>query len=265
MSIYSCLNKQKTISAIILFIFGCVTFLFAQEPRLLHEAGGSYVAPASGENEESLSELQKQARMYRNQGVEFQRMGNLEAAMSLYQKAVALDPAYAVAYNDLGIIYEANGLIDQAQDCYLRCIQIDPTFLSAYTNLGLLFEMKRDLDSAAYYWEKRVKLGSSNDPWTKKAEQHLEDVRMALSSRPLEYIKEREAMKMLKEFQAKNAILKRDNKEQARDFFEKAKICYKNGDEVTALKLAIDARQLDPANTEIEEFTDKVQARLLSK
>lgn len=51
----------------------------------------------------------------------------------------------------------------------------------------------------------------------------------------------------------------------ARQVFETAKRKYKDGDEVTALKLAVDAAQIDPANREIAEFIERTQARILSK
>ena len=143
MRIYSCQNSIRNI-AIILFIVGLASFLFAQEQSLdlatnrgyvenqgIPETkkgtvifkGGSTAASSSilsGQEEKNLSELQKQARSYRAQGLELQCIGNMDAAMSLYQKAIELDPAYPVAYNDLGIIYEAKGLIDRAEESYLN-------------------------------------------------------------------------------------------------------------------------------------------------
>jgi len=245
----SCQNKARFITAIIILLW-LTTFLFAQEPNL--------------------TELQKQARNYRAQGVELQRTGNIDEAMALYQKAIELDPSYQIAYNDLGILYEGKGFIDRAEECYLKAVKIDPDYLSAYTNLALVYENKRDLKKAAFYWEKRLELGSSDDPWTQKARQRLEDIRLVLSNRPFEDNQEQEIVKFLKDVEAKKSILKKDNKEKdnkalAKDYLGKAKVKLKDGDEVTALKIAIDAEQLDPSNSEIKEFTNKIQTRLLSR
>jgi len=251
-----------------LFILGFAPYLFAQEPSLDSTVESRNL---SGQKEKNLSKLQKEARDYRAQGLEYQRIGNLEAAMSLYQKAIQLDPSYSVAYNDLGIMYEANGLIDRAEEAYLKSIKIDPNYLSAYTNLALLYENKRDLNKAAFYWQKRAELGSPDDSWVQKAKQRLEDIRLVLSSKPFEDSREKEVVGLLKDVTVKKSILKKDkkdkkdNKQLAKDCFEKAKLRLKKGDEVTALKLAIDAGQLDPTNREIEEFTDKIQERLLSR
>jgi len=217
------------------------------------------------EDNSNLSELAKQARVYRTQGIQLQQHGDLDGAMNLYQKAIELDPAYAVAYNDLGVIYEAKGFVDRAEESYLKAVKIDPSYLSAYTNLALLYQNKRELDKAAVYWKKRAELGSPDDPWTEKARQRLEDIRFALSDNPIEDLKEQEAIGLLKDVANQKTLLKKDNRELAKFHFKKAKQSYNKGDEVTAFKQAVDASQLDPSNAEIEEFIDKLQRRLLSK
>ena len=215
--------------------------------------------------EENLSALQKEARDYRLKGLDFQRIGNLDAAMALYQKAITFDPSYAVAYNDLGIIYEAKGFLDRAEESYLRAITIDPYYLSAYTNLALFYENKRDLDKAAFYWKKRADLGSIDDPWTIKARQRLEDISLVVSDDPYKNMREQEIFGLLKEVEVKKELLRKDNKTLAKDCLERAKAKFNKGDDVSALKLAIDASSLDPDDYDIKEFVEKVQARLLSR
>jgi tetratricopeptide (TPR) repeat protein len=234
----------------------------AQPPREYgYQAAGQ---PKAKDRRENLSLQQKQARMYRQQGLEFQRIGNLEAAMSLFQKAIELDPGYAVAYNDLGILYEANGFYDRAEDSYLRALKIDPDYLSAYTNLALFYENKRDLKKAEYYWQKRVELGLPDDPWTQKAEQRLEDMRLVLGEKPIES-KEQDIIELTKDVAAKKAIIRYDDKALAVILFERARESYKNGNLPHALKQAVDAQLLDPSNKTINDFVDKLQTRLLSR
>ncbi len=129
--------------------------------------------------QEDADQLHLQAQQYRQAGLEKQRIGNLSEAMSLYQKAIAVDPGYAVAYNDLGVVYEAMGLPARAEESYLKALKIDPGYLGAYTNLALFYENKRDLEKAAFYWGKRAQIGSPDDPWTQKAARRLKDIRMS--------------------------------------------------------------------------------------
>lgn len=213
----------------------------------------------------NLTHTQQQARDYREKGLQFQQQGDYSSALSFYQKAVELDPTYCVAYNDLGVLYEASGQSSRAEECYLKAVQIDPTYLSGYTNLALYYETKRDFDQAAKYWKKRADLGSPNDPWAKKAQQRYTDITLSLSARPLEDLKEKEALDMVRQVGAEKDLLQKDNKELAKSYFEKAKRNFQKGDDVTAFKQAVDAIQLDPDNDEIEQFVEKIQTRLLSK
>lgn len=215
------------------------------------------------EQPQNLSELQKIARQYRQKGLEFQNVGNSDEATTFYQKAIELDPSYAIAYNDLGIIYEVRGFIDQAEASYLQAIKVNPRYLSPYSNLALLYENKRDLSKAIFYWEKRVELGSPDDPWTQKAKGRLGDIQLVLEKKPLQSSREQEIVNLIKDVSAQKAILRQDDKALAKAHFEKARRSFAREDYTVALKEAMEVMQLDPANTEIEDFIRKVHARML--
>ena len=244
--------NKKIYIVVILFVLCRTSLVLAKEHDVSSKAG-------------NLTMFQQQARSYRMQGLELQREGNLDLAMGFYQKAVELDPLYGAAFNDLGVIFEAKGLMDRAEDAYLKAVQVDPSDLSAYTNLALIYESKRDLDKACFYWSKRAQLGLPDDPWTKRAHNRIKDINMVLSDRPGENAREKEVIALLKDAAEKKSQLRKDNKELMKYYFEQAKQKQKKGDDVTALKLAIDASQLDPSNSEIEEFIAKIQDRLLSR
>ncbi len=225
---------------------------------------------------EKLSDLQEQARIYRNQGGQLQSRGDLDDAMAFYQKAVEVDPAYAAVYNDLGVIYEAKGWVDRAEDSYLKAINADPNYLSPYSNLALLYENKHQLDQAAFFWEKRAELGRPDDPWTQKAMSRLEDIRLVLGQRPDVSSREEEILTFMQDVSANLSALKKqdnqpykkveqDNRDIAKDYFNKAKISYEKGDYVTALKQASEAQQIDPSNRNVDRFIEELQRRLLSK
>lgn len=243
--------KKIGINTIILPIILCTNcLLFAQEQSL-----------------DKLSTLQQQARVYRNQGLESQSSGDLDTAMSLYQKAVELDPTYAVAYNDLGVVFEAKGFSDRAEQSYLKAIKIDSNYLSAYSNLALFYENKRDFEKAYIYWKKRAKLGSPDDPWTIRAKERIKDIRMVKEGADFELeSREQEVTSLMKEVLNRKSLLKdTDEKTQVQKYFEKAKQSYDRGDYALSRKEALDALALDPANREIEEFIEKAQTKALSR
>lgn len=84
--------------------------------------------------------LRDQAVGYREDGFEAQRHGDLANAMTSYQKAIALDPSYAVPLNDLGVVYEQRGEFQAARGVYERALRIDPNYLEANANLGTLYK-----------------------------------------------------------------------------------------------------------------------------
>lgn len=211
------------------------------------------------------SELEKTGRAYRQQGIDAQRIGNINEAAKFYQKAIEIAPNYPAAYNDLGVLLEASGEPERAEQLYLKSLEVDPGYLSAYTNLAMFYETKRDLDKAALYWNKRAKLGDPEDPWTMKAIQRLSDLKLVLSNTPIDDIREQDVINLNKDIANKKDVMNRSDAALARDDFAKAKRFYIEGDLATALKKALDAQQLDPSNTEIENFIEKVRTRALTE
>jgi tetratricopeptide (TPR) repeat protein len=123
-----------------------------------------------------LTEIQKQAIMYRQQGWHLQEEGKIDEALTYYQKATLLDPNYVMAYNDTGIILEAMGYPEQAEQMYLKAIKVDPNYPDSYSNLALLYEEEKDYSNAILYWIKRATFGGSGDAWAEAARKRLEDI-----------------------------------------------------------------------------------------
>ena len=243
---------KKTILIFSFFLFAATSYLFAVEKFDANH-------PAE------LTNLEQQARDYRDEGLKYQNMGDLDSALKLYQKALELDSKYPVVYNDLGVIYEAKDMPDRAESSYLKAIKADPYYLSAYSNLALLYENKRELGKAAYCWRKRLELGDINDPWTQKAKERLEDIHLALSPRPVSYIREREVVSLAKDVVNEKYILKKDDSALARKKFQDAQASYSKNDYAAAIKDALDAQYLDPDNKDIEDFIEKTQNRALTR
>lgn len=215
------------------------------------------------EEEAKLNPSQKLARGYRQQGLQLQQIGNLQGAMSFYQKAIALDPFYPVVYNDLGIVYENLGMDQEAEKSYRRAVEIDSGYLSAYSNLALFYERKRDLDKAAENWAKRAELGMPDDPWTIKANQRVFDIRMVTGNNINP--EELQTLGLVRETMDRKELLRKSDSALSKDYLEKAQLYYDRGEDLKALKEAVNAQQIDSENSEISEFVDKIQRRLLTK
>lgn len=237
--------------------------------------------------QDDLTEMQKQARIYRVQGQDLQNEGNINEAIPYYQKAILLDPGYVAAYNDAGIAFEAKGWTERAKEMYLEAIKIAPDYPNSYTNLALLYEEQKDYSNAALYWAKRALLGEATDPWKEAAMKRVEDI-ACIQPEIYSYIRSqyRESPQQLSESQSssiESGLLqpqeslnlslfsedaakdsqKLDSKARALSYLEEARENFSRGQYVTALKYATIAEYIDSSNSEISSFVEQVRKTLL--
>ena len=117
--------------------------------------------------------LREEAITYRAQGYEAQRRGDKDAALSLYQKAAALDPTYPTPLNDTGVLLEEGGRLQEAEQAYQKALAINPNYLEPHANLAMFYERTGQKEQAIFHWMKRYQLGDPYDPWTARAEERL--------------------------------------------------------------------------------------------
>ncbi len=160
-------------------------------------------------------QLKEQAYSYRKEGYRLQNMGDLEEALTYYQKAIQIYPYYYQAYNDLGIVLEEMGNDEEAKKMYEQALVINPHYLPPYTNLALLYEKLNNKKKAIFYWTKRLLLGKDKrDQWWYEGREHLLRLGMPFKlkkelfsgeisslSQKLIYKREQERLKLLEEVQ----------------------------------------------------------------
>jgi tetratricopeptide (TPR) repeat protein len=117
--------------------------------------------------------LREEAISYRTQGYEAQRRGDNQSALSLYQKAAALDPSYPTPRNDIGVLMDQLGRLDDAELAYKQALELNPNYLEPHANLAMLYERTGQREKAIVHWLKRYELGDPYDPWTSRAEDRL--------------------------------------------------------------------------------------------
>ena len=117
--------------------------------------------------------LREEAASYRAEGYQAQQRGDKTAALAGYQKAAALDPAYATPNNDTGVLLEEEGRLDEAERAYQRALELDPNYLEAHANIAMLYERTGQREKAIYHWMKRYQLGDAADAGTARAQERL--------------------------------------------------------------------------------------------
>lgn len=152
------------ISAVNIFFSFRAGFILADEQN----------SPLAGET--GLNKSQKQAMIYRLDGLRLQKSGNIEEALSFFQKAIEADPGLAAVYNDIGIIYETMDSPELAEKAYLEAIKLDQEFAGSYANLALFYESQNQMDKAVFHWAKRAEMGLEDDPWRKKAQDRYNEL-----------------------------------------------------------------------------------------
>ncbi|MFH1578334.1 MAG: tetratricopeptide repeat protein [Candidatus Omnitrophota bacterium] len=210
---------------------------------------------------DELSLLQKQARIYRTQGLELQKQGRMEAAIIYYQKAIKLDPNYVAAYNDLGIIYEVKGWPDRAEEIYLAALRIDPNYLNIYSNLAMFYEQKKDFARAVSFWKKRIELGAADDPWVEKAKQRLRVLVQFEPELQEEFLRQ-EAAKLSKDIESKKKIERLGELAEVEKLTRDAKTAFESEDYEKSLSSINLALIVFPQDKALLAFQDKISLKI---
>ncbi len=227
-------------------------------------------------------ELQEQAVHYRREGLKAQQAGKLNEAISLYQKAVGIDPGFAAAYNDLGIIFESKGQIERAKGMYTSAIGADPAYPNSYSNMALLYEGVGDYSTAILYWVKRAMVGEIGDPWTEVALKRLEQLNRlypeSFDKADNAYSEGLHTMGIYPGMDYQNPskvtlfdpkekkgvdILKSDPKVEALRYVQMSKESLAAGEYAAALKEITVAEYLDPSNPDIKALANRIRESLL--
>jgi tetratricopeptide (TPR) repeat protein len=84
--------------------------------------------------------------------------GNLDAALSSAQAAVAADAAVWAAHYQLGLVLEARGESPAAADAFAKAAEANPQMAYAHYNAGMNFYKAQRVDLMAVYFENFLKL-----------------------------------------------------------------------------------------------------------
>ena len=91
-----------------------------------------------------------------NLGLSLQELNQLEAAVKSYEMTLAVHSNYAKAHNNLGIIHKERGEMGAAVKSYEQAISIQPDYVEAHNNLGVILQELGQLDEAAKCYEKAI-------------------------------------------------------------------------------------------------------------
>ena len=106
--------------------------------------------------------MSESAEDFFRRAYEAQMAGELEAAITLYQKSIALNPT-AEAHTFLGWTYSFQGRLDEATEQCMRAIEVDPDFGNPYNDIGCYLMQQGKLEEAIP-WLERAKQAKRYEP-----------------------------------------------------------------------------------------------------
>jgi len=135
--------KRKKISLILSLCLGSVLILAAADPL------------PKPQSKDALKKMEKAEKAIKNK--------EFDVALALYQEVIVLEPAYAPVYFTSAQLQRAKADYEAAVANYEKALAIDPNFaiaLNEYIRTLLILSQKavegRDLQKAAAYYEKIV-------------------------------------------------------------------------------------------------------------
>jgi tetratricopeptide (TPR) repeat protein len=110
--------------------------------------------------------LETDARAITGRGNALKQLGNLEAALADYDRAIANDPQFHSAWFNRGVLLAEMGQIDQALADYTQAIELRPESPKPYHNRAALFSQMGRLDDALADYARAIELEPGNaDAW----------------------------------------------------------------------------------------------------
>ncbi len=89
-------------------------------------------------------------------GMTYYRLGKIEEAKNQLLKALKIEPNNDAIYNNMGVIYLAQNEYKKAEKTFLKSLKINPNQEEAYYNLGLIYESTGDKSHALQMYQKAL-------------------------------------------------------------------------------------------------------------
>ncbi len=126
----------------------------------LHHLG--LILHHGGNNAQALALIQKAIAIqptfaiYNNVANILKTEGRIAEAIENFHKAIALKPDYAEAYNNLGVLYKDQKNSDHAIAHFQKAIALNPDFAGAYLNLGTALKEGNNLEASVACYQKAI-------------------------------------------------------------------------------------------------------------
>jgi tetratricopeptide (TPR) repeat protein len=108
--------------------------------------------------EDNLKRFPRSATLHNMCGSAHAELGNLNAAIESYKKAINIKPDRAEAYSNMGSVLTDKGELDAAIVSCKQAIKINPDSAEAYYNMGIALSGKGDLSATIESYRQALKI-----------------------------------------------------------------------------------------------------------
>jgi glycosyltransferase involved in cell wall biosynthesis len=81
-------------------------------------------------------------------GNAYLQLGDLDSALTYFQKTASINPKYKLIYSDIGQIYFKKGMLKEAIAYYTKSAELNPDNPSPFNNLAVLYGLAGEMDKA---------------------------------------------------------------------------------------------------------------------
>ncbi len=121
---------------------------------------------AQNKTEEAIKSYEKAISLNPKFAIAYNNLGNiyrnkkqdLEMAKELFEKSIFHEPKFALAYNNLGNLMKDLNNFQQAEQNFKEAISCDPKNYVIYTNLGITYNILGEFDKAKECFENSIKI-----------------------------------------------------------------------------------------------------------
>ena len=113
--------------------------------KVLEELDERYFVPAK-------------SQVWNNEGAVLNGLGKYDEAIQAYEKAIEINPQYALAWNGKGVALSVQGKYDEAITAFDRAIEINPQDASAWNNKGNALDSQGKYDEAIQAYDKAIEI-----------------------------------------------------------------------------------------------------------
>lgn len=93
-------------------------------------------------------------------GLSARNIGDMELALSVFEKAIQINPLDAESHNNMGTLLYELRKIEESLLSFQKAIKVNPLYADAYCNIGNVYLHKQDNETALKYYKKAIEINS---------------------------------------------------------------------------------------------------------